>query len=428
MEVAQALADEVRDDFPILAQEVHAGKRLVYLDSAATSQKPTVVLAALNDYYLEANANVHRGAHALAARATDRYEAARDKVAAFVGAASREEIVFTRGATEAINLVVNTWGAQHLGPGDEVILSVAEHHSNLVPWQLLAERQGVLLHFVGLDEAMRYDLSQLEALITPRTKLISLGHVSNVLGAVNPVKEVVEMAREVGAKVLLDACQSVPHMPVDAQDLGVDWLVASGHKMCGPTGIGFLWGKLAVLEASPPWHGGGEMIDQVFLDHSTYAPPPGRFEAGTPAIAQAIGLGAACDYLSGLGMGRVAAHERALGRYLWDALGDAALGDLVRYGPSPEACDNAPWPQTKSERVGLVAFSSPTVHASDLTFFLDQEGVAVRAGHHCCQPLHRDEFEVGASARASLYVYNDARDVDALVEAMKSTVDMLGGL
>jgi len=417
------LAEEVRDQFPILSQSGQGGNKLVYLDSGATSQKPLAVLDAVDNYYREANANVHRGAHFLANRATERYESARDKVAAFVGASRREEIVFTAGATEAINLVVNTWGAANLGPGDEVILSVAEHHANLVPWQMLAERQGVLLNFVGVDEDMRYDLKHLQSLITPRTKLIGLAHVSNVLGAVNPVKEVVALAQTVGARVLLDACQSVPHMPVNAQALGVDWLVASGHKMCGPTGIGFLWGKYEVLEASPPWQGGGEMIDEVFLEHSTFAPPPGRFEAGTPPIAQAIGMGAACDFLSGIGMERVHAHERKLGRYLWDSLKGEDLGGLVLYGPSPEACEAAPW-ESPCERVGLVAFTSPAVHASDLTFFLDQEGVAVRSGHHCAQPLHRDVFKVGASTRASLYIHNDESDVDALCMAIRSSLKM----
>ena len=277
-----SLADEVRGDFPILAMsEAGGSKPLVYLDSAATSQKPRAVLDALSSYYEEANANVHRGAHFLANRATERYEGARDKVAAFIGAGRREEVVFTRGATEAINLVANTWGAEHLGPGDEVILSVAEHHANLVPWQLLAERQGVLLQFVGLDAAGRYDLSHLEALLSKRTKLVALQHVSNVLGASNPVAEVVALARGnsrrgggAGTLVLLDACQSVPHMAVDVQALGVDFLVASGHKMCGPTGIGFLWARHALLEAMPPWHGGGEMIDEVGTTTTTTTPHP----------------------------------------------------------------------------------------------------------------------------------------------------------
>jgi len=301
-----------------------------------------------------------------------------------------------------------------------VILSVAEHHSNLVPWQLLAERQGVLLHFVQLDpHSQRYDVTHLQSLLSPRTKLIALGHVSNVLGALNPVQEVVALARECGARVLLDACQSVPHMPVDVQALGVDWLVASGHKMCGPTGIGFLWGRHDVLETMPPWQGGGEMIDQVYLDHSTYAPPPSRFEAGTPAIAQAVGLGAACDFLSGLGMDRVAAHEAILAEKLWTALSDPSLG-LTLYGPSPGS---------GAERCALAAFTHDTVHASDLTFFLDANcGVAVRAGHHCTQPLHRDVFRVPGTARASLYLYNDEADISALVKAIEETTAMMEAL
>lgn len=410
-----SLADEIRDEFPILAQPAQNGKPLVYLDSAATSQKPRVVLNALNDYYLEANANVHRGAHFLANRATERYEAARSKVQRFVNAARREEIIFTRGASEAINLVANTWGAAELGPGDEIILSVMEHHSNLVPWQLLAERNGVLLNFVRLDEAQQFDLSHFKEILEGsegRTKLVALPHVSNVLGCVNPVEEVVTLSHAAGAKVMVDACQSVPHMPVDVQALGCDWLVASGHKMCAPTGIGFLYGRYEALCSMPPWQGGGEMIDQVFLTHSTYAPPPGRFEAGTPAIAQAVGLGAACDFLQGIGMDRVQRHEDALAAKLWDAL-DGIPG-LTRFGPAPSP---------NSSRAALVAFHSHDVHAQDLTFFLDQDGVAVRSGHHCTQPLHR-ELGVASSARASLYIYNSEADIDIFVDKLKGTLNM----
>lgn len=314
----KTLGEVTRGDFPILHQDVH-GKPLVYLDNAATSQKPQIVIDALDDYFSGYNSNVHRGVHALSARATTAYEDARQKVARFVNASSPEEIVFTRNASEAINLVAYTWGLSTLKPGDEIVLSVTEHHSNIVPWQLIAAKTGAVLRFAELTpDTQEIDIAQVRQLVNPRTKLVSLVHVSNALGCVLPVAEVVALARAVGAKVLLDACQSVPNMPVDVQSLGADWIVASGHKMCGPTGIGFLWGTSEVLHSMPPWMGGGEMIQDVFLDHSTYAEPPSRFEAGTPAIAEAIGLGAACDYLSGLGMERVHAYEKELGTYLYN--------------------------------------------------------------------------------------------------------------
>ena len=478
---AASLADEVRGDFPILTRLGGGGQPLVYLDNAATSQKPRAVIDAVSRYYEESNSNVHRSAHFLSNRATELYEGARDKVARFIGAARREEVVFTRGATEAINLVANTWGERHLTAGDEIVLSVAEHHSNLVPWQLLAARKGLALRFVKLDAAGRYDVAHLATLLGPRTKLVCLAHASNVLGALHPVAAVVRLARQAGARVLLDACQTVPHMPMNAKGLGVDWLVASGHKMLGPTGIGFLWGRHEVLLDSPPWQGGGEMVDEVFLDRpTTFAPPPGRFEAGTPAIAGAVGLGAACDYLSGLGMARVQAHGAALAEDLWRRLGDHCLGPLVRHGPSPEACAEASAEASARANVGssvgassssggsssgsgssggsrggsggstssstsgggdgavlggsggvssgrlpLVAFSSLHAHAADLAFFLDQRGVAVRSGHHCAQPLHRGGLGVAATCRASLYLYNDGGDVARLAEGLEHALEVL---
>lgn len=311
------LGDQTRNDFPILHQEVH-GKPLVYLDNAATSQKPHLVLDTLSQYYSEYNSNVHRGIHALSARATTAYEDARQKIASFVNASSSEEIVFTRNASEAINLVANTWAVSTLRPGDEIIISVAEHHSNIVPWQMVAQRTGAVLKFVQLTpDTQELDINHLTDLVTPKTKLISLVHVSNMLGCVLPVDHVVHIAHSVGAKVLLDACQSVPNMPVDVQALDIDWLVASGHKMCGPTGIGFLYGKKENLESMPPWMGGGEMIQDVFLEYSTYAEPPSRFEAGTPSIGEAIGLGAACDYLRSVGMEEIHSYEKRLGKYLY---------------------------------------------------------------------------------------------------------------
>lgn len=407
---SSSLADQVRQDFPILHQEVH-GHPLVYLDNAATSQKPLAVLDSLTQYYSEYNSNVHRGVHALSARATTAYEEARAKVARFIGASSPEEIVFTSGATEAINLVANTWGLTALKPGDEIILSVAEHHSNIVPWQLVAAKTGAILKYIPLTpDTQELDVSALAELMTPRTRLVSLVHVSNALGCVLPVSHVVEAARKVGAKVLLDACQSVPNMPVDVSRLGADWIVASGHKMCGPTGIGFLWGRRELLDEMPPWKGGGEMIQDVYLDRSTYAEPPSRFEAGTPAIAQAIGLGAACDYLGKLGMKRVYEWEQEVGGYLYERL--SAVDKVRIYGPPPTV---------PLGRAALCTFNVEGLHPTDVSTILDQAGVAVRSGHLCTQPVHR-ELGVSASVRASPYLYNSTADVDNFIEALNDAI------
>lgn len=314
----------------MLHQEVN-GKPLVYLDNAATSQKPEIVIDTMTEYYREYNSNVHRGVHALSARATTEYELARSKVASFLNAESSSNIVFTRNASEAINLVVNTWGAGNIGTGDEIILSVAEHHSNLVPWQMLAERTGAVLKFVKLTEASQeLDMKHLKEIITDRTRIISLVHISNTLGCTLPVDEVTDAAKTVGAKVLLDACQSVANIPIDVQALGADWIVGSAHKMCGPTGVGFLWGTTEALESMPPWMGGGEMIDVVTLEKTTFADPPSRFEAGTPAIAEAIGFGAACDYLMNIGMGNVEAYEKHLCQHLHKQVRTLKYASILR--------------------------------------------------------------------------------------------------
>ncbi|MDJ0705178.1 MAG: SufS family cysteine desulfurase [Leptolyngbyaceae cyanobacterium MO_188.B28] len=418
MTVAQerTLAAKVRDDFPILHQEVH-GSPLVYFDNAATSQKPTAVLTALRDYYERDNANVHRGVHALSARATEAYESARDKAAAFVNAQSRDEIVFTRNASEAINLVAYAWGMTTLKAGDEIILSVMEHHSNLVPWQFVAQRTGATLKFVGLTDTQEFDWPQFKQLISNRTKLVAINHVSNTLGCVNPVEDVIEIAHRYGAKVLIDACQSMPHMPVDVQAMGCDWLVASGHKMCAPTGIGFLYGKLDVLKAMPPFLGGGEMIADVSLDHSTYAELPHKFEAGTPAIGEAIALGAAIDYLSGLGMDAIADYEHELTAYLFQQLNK--IPEVKIYGPQPKA--------DGSGRASLAAFTVDGVHAQDLSTLLDQSGIAIRSGHHCTQPLHK-LLGVTSTARASLYFYNTRQEIDLFIAALKDTIEFFGSV
>lgn len=403
-----------RCDFPILDQEAYPGKPLVYLDSAASSQKPTYVIESMNEYYKKTHSNVHRGAHALAARATTLYEGARDQVKNLINAKLREEVIFTRGATDAINLVVSSWGESQLEAGDEVILSVMEHHSNIVPWQMLAEKKGLVIKFAQMKDnidSQVLDMDHFKSLLTDKTKFVSLQHASNVLAICNPVEDIIEAAHGVGAKVLLDACQSVPHMVVDVQKLNVDFLVASSHKMCGPTGVGFLYGKTDLLQVMPPVQGGGEMIDTVTLEGSTFAMPPSRFEAGTPAIAEAVGLGAACEYLNKVGMDRIHQHEAELGDYLYREL--KKIPGLTLYGPHPD----------QQARTGLVAFNCDAVHATDLSFFLDQEGVAVRTGHHCTQPLHR-ELGAAGSIRASLYFYNSKDDVDVFVTKLKEVITM----
>ncbi len=407
----KTIADKVRADFPLLHQEVN-DKPLVYLDNAATSQKPQFVINALRHYYQEYNSNVHRGAHTLSGKATDAYEGARDKVAKFVNAASRQSIVFTRNATEAINLVAYSWGMDNLQPGDEIITTVMEHHSNIVPWQLIAQKTGAVLKFVELTPEQTFDFAHFKTLLSPKTKLVSVVHVSNTLGCINPVAEICALAHQHGAKVLIDACQSVPHMPIDVQEIGCDWLVASGHKMCAPTGIGFLYGKQEILESMPPFLGGGEMIAEVFLDHSTYGELPHKFEAGTPAIGEAIALGAAVDYLNSIGMEQIHAYEAELTAYLFQQLDK--IPQIKTYGPHPNF---------KGEgRAALAAFTAGEVHANDLATLLDQEGVAIRSGHHCTQPLHR-YLDIPATARVSLSFYNTRAEIDVFIKSLQDTLD-----
>jgi cysteine desulfurase / selenocysteine lyase len=401
-----SLADKVRVDFPILTQKVH-DRPLIYLDSAATSQKPQVVIDALSDYYQRYNSNVHRGVHTLSGLATDAYEAARQKVAKFVNAADEREIIYTRNATEAINLVAYSWGLGNLQTGDEVILTKMEHHSNLVPWQLVAQKTGAILKFVDLSANEDFDLEHYKSLLSAKTKLVSVVHVSNTLGSVAPVKEIITLAHAQGAKVLIDACQSAPHMPLDVRDMDCDWLVASGHKMCAPTGIGFLYGKLEVMRSMQPFFGGGEMIADVFFDHSTYADLPHKFEAGTPAIGEAIALGAAIDYLTNIGMAEIHAYEQELSVYLYQQL--AKIPQIRTYGP-------------QSHRAALAAFTAGEVHPHDLSTMLDQSGIAIRAGHHCTQPLHR-ELKAQSTARASLYFYNTKAEIDQFIVALKESID-----
>jgi len=407
----KTLGDKVRKDFPILHQDIN-DQPLIYFDSAASSQKPQQVLDALLNYYQQDNANVHRGAHTLSNRATDAYEGARDKIARFINAAFREEIVYTRNASEAINLVAYTWGLVNLNQGDEIILSVMEHHSNIVPWQIIAQKTGAVIKWIQLTEDESLDLDNFKSLLSAKTKLVSVVHVSNTLGVVNPVAEITRLAHRQGAKVLVDACQSVPHMPIDVQAIDCDWLVASGHKMCATTGIGFLYGKKAILEAMPPFLGGGEMIDQVYFEHSTYGELPHKFEAGTPAIGEAIALGAAIDYLSAIGMDKIHAYETELTAYLFKKL--ETIPNLRIYGAKPDS---------KGEgRAALAAFNVPGIHASDLATLLDHEGIAIRSGHHCTQPLHR-LLDASGSARASLYFYNTRDEIDRFVVVLQETIE-----
>jgi len=407
----KTLGDKVRKEFPILHQEVH-GKPLIYFDSAASSQKPQQVLDAITNYYQQDNANVHRGAHSLSNRATDAYEGARDKIAKFINANCREEIVYTRNASEAINLVAYTWGLANLEKDDEIILSVMEHHSNIVPWQIIAQKTGAVIKYIQLTKKESLDLESYKSLLSDKTKLVSVVHVSNTLGIINPIQDIVELAHQYDAKVLIDACQSVPHMPIDVQQIDCDWLVASGHKMCAPTGIGFLFGKKEILEAMPPFLGGGEMIDEVYFDHSTYGKLPHKFEAGTPAIGEAIALGAAIDYLTNIGMDNIHAYEAELTAYLFRAL--ATIPELRIYGAFPD--------EQGKGRAALAAFNVPGIHASDLATLLDHEGIAIRSGHHCTQPLH-GLLNASGSARASLYFYNTRDEIDRFAIALKETID-----
>ena len=412
-ETSVDLAAITRPDFPLLAQTACLGEPLIYLDHAATSQKPRQVLEALQHYYAHDNANVHRGAHQLSARATEGFEAARGKAAAFIGAASPREIVFTRNASEAINLVARSWGEANLKPGDEIVLTVMEHHSNLVPWQLLAARTGCVLRHAGLTETGELDLEDLRSQINGRTKLVSLVQVSNTLGCLNPIEAIAPLAHAAGALLLVDACQSLPHLPVDVAQLDCDFLVASSHKLCGPTGMGFLWAREALLEAMPPFLGGGEMIQDVYLDHSSWAELPHKFEAGTPAIGEAIGMGAALDYLQGLGLDRIHAYEQQLTRLLFDRLG--AIDGVRVLGPTP---------QQQPDRGALAAFTVEGIHANDLAALLDSAGICIRSGHHCTQPLHR-LYGIAGSARASLSFTTTVEEIDRFAAELAGTIAFL---
>lgn len=402
--------DAIRRDFPILQQEVH-GRPLVYLDNAASSQKPRVVIEALDEYYRSYNANVHRGIHTLSETASVAYEKARRKVAEFINAGSTREVIWTRNATEAINVVAYSWARVNVGQGDEILLTEMEHHSNLIPWQLLAAEKGATLRFIPVTDDGRLDLDRLDDLLTERTKLVGVVHMSNVLGTINPIAEIGRRAHAVGAKILVDGAQSVPHLPVDVQALDCDFLAFSGHKMCGPTGIGVLYGKRELLEEMPPFLGGGDMIKEVYLESATYNDLPWKFEAGTPSIAQVIGLGYAVDYLSDIGMEAIHQHEQEIARYVLAAL--SSVDGLRVYGPPA------------GMRGGVTTFNIPGIHPHDIATILDSEGIAIRAGHHCAQPLMR-RYDVPATARASFYLYNTEEEVGILIRGLEKAKQIFG--
>tara|TARA_B100000315_G_scaffold96973_1_gene89163 strand:+ start:5536 stop:6807 length:1272 start_codon:yes stop_codon:yes gene_type:complete len=398
---------KIREDFPILKQTVN-GKPLVYLDNAATSQKPQSVIDALVRYYTTENSNVHRGVHTLSQLATDDYEEARGKVRAFLNAAEDREIIFVRGTTEGINLVAHSYGKANVGQGDEIIISGMEHHSNIVPWQFLCQERGARLRVVPVNDAGELLIDEYERLLSPRTKLVSITHVSNALGTVNPVKQIVEMAHRLGVPVLLDGAQAAPHCTVDVQDLGCDFYVFSGHKLYGPTGIGVLYGRAELLEAMPPYQGGGEMIKSVTMESTVYGDLPHKFEAGTPNIAGSIGLGAAIDYIGNLGMDRIAAYERELLEYGTECL--SSLSNVRIIG-------------TAQEKSGILSFVMDRVHPHDIGTILDGEGIAVRTGHHCAQPL-MDRYGILATSRASLAFYNTREEIDALVKGLDRVLEV----
>ena len=395
----------IREDFPILREQAH-GHPLIYFDSAATSQKPRAVLDVLRNYYEHENANVHRGLHELSSRATEAYEKSRQRVASYLGAASADEIVFTRGTTESINLVAQAWGGKFLCDGDVVLLTEMEHHSNLVPWQLLAERTGAQLRFVPVCDDGTLALDRLSSLLTPEVKLFAFTHVSNSLGTINPVRKLCENARAGGTLTLVDAAQSAGHMPINVRELGCDFLAFSGHKMCGPTGIGALYGRAEILDSIPPWHGGGEMIVSVTLEKSAFKKAPHRFEAGTPNIAGAIGLAAAIDYIESIGRAAIFEHDAQLAGYAMERL--AELPGMRVLGPS-------------AERGALVGFVMEAAHPHDLTTFADQYGLAMRGGHHCNQPLMR-RFGLPGTTRASFYFYNTKEEIDRMIEILRAAV------
>ncbi|MDH5506762.1 MAG: cysteine desulfurase [Anaerolineae bacterium] len=402
---------KIRADFPIIDREIAPGVSLVYLDSAATSQKPLQVIEAMDSYYRDMNANIHRGIHVLAEESTAAYEGARQRIADFIGAAKSREIIFTRNTTEAINLVAFSWGRANLNAGDVVILTEMEHHSNLVPWQMLSAEMGVKLEFIPVGENGLLDMDEYIRLLNLKPRMVSFTYMSNVLGTITPAEEIIRLAHAAGALALVDGAQAVPHFPVDVQDLDADFMAFSSHKMCGPTGLGVLFGKEALLEAMPPFLGGGDMIKRVELRSFVPNDLPHKFEAGTPAIAEVIGLGAAVDYLTSIGMQNIAAHERELTDYALDRLEE--VPGLWLFGPSAD------------KKGGVAAFTFQGIHPHDIAQILDRDGLAIRAGHHCAMPLHT-KFGIPATARASFYLYNTKQEIDRLINGLYKVKEIFG--
>ena len=404
--------DKIRRDFPTLKREVNSGASLVYLDNAATSQRPVQVMAQLTRFYRDHNSNIHRGVHTLSVEATEMFEDARSKVARFVNAQDSREIIFTRGTTESINLVVNSWGRKFLKPGDEVVISELEHHSNIVPWQMLRDSIGIELKYIPMLDNGHLDMDTANKIIGPKTKIVSITAVSNALGTIVPVQEIITLAKKQEALVLIDCAQSVPHMAVDVESLGADFIAFSAHKMLGPTGVGVLWGKLNILESMDPFLGGGDMILTVNMEHSTWAEVPSKFEAGTPNIGGVVGFGAAIDYLNDVGIDNIRAHEMELTTYALQKMSD--IPGITIFGPD-----------TAEERCGVISFALESIHPHDIGQILDDNGVAVRAGHNCAQPV-MNVLGVPATVRASFYIYNTKEDIDALVSGLLVAIDLFG--
>ena len=413
MKTLQDLKLLIREDFPILNKSFNDKEKLIYLDHAATTQKPKQVLKKINDYYLNSNANVHRGAHQLSAKATEEFENARLSIKNYIKAYSEKEIIFTRNATEAINIVAKSWGEKNLKENDEILISIMEHHSNIVPWQLLAEKNKCKVKFTKITKEGTLDLEDFKNKLNKNTKIVSLVHISNTLGCCNPIKQISQLARDNGSLVLVDACQSLAHTEVDVKDLNIDFLAGSGHKLCGPTGIGFLWSREEILENMPPLFGGGEMIQDVFEDMSTWADLPHKFEAGTPAIAEAIGLSEALNYINKLGLNNIQKYEKELTKYLFEEL--LLIDDLNIIGPNPEE---------DSQRASLASFFINNIHSNDIAEILDSKGICIRSGHHCCQPLHK-YLNVISTARVSMNFTTTQDDIDIFIAKLKETIKFL---
>jgi len=413
MEALQNLTGLRKKDFPLLEKNLSPNNKLVYLDHAATTQKPVQVLCKIEDYYRNFNANVHRGAHQLSTKATEEFENARSSIQSFINASSTREIIFTRNATEAINLAARSWGEFTLKEGDEILISIMEHHSNIVPWQMIASKNKCKLRFTGIDKTGNLDLEDFKSKLNKKTKLVSLVHISNTLGCCNPIEEISKLAKENGSLVLLDACQSLAHKKIDVQDLKIDFLAGSGHKLCGPTGIGFLWAKEKILQEIPPFFGGGEMIEDVFEEKSTWADLPHKFEAGTPAIAEAIGLAEAIKYITNIGLKNIQDYERGITKYLFNKLKD--IESLEILGPDPSKDPN---------RASLATFHIKNIHSNDIAEILDSKGVCIRSGHHCCQPLHRF-LGIKSTARASMNFTTTKDDINIFIEKLLETINFL---